>query len=120
MFLEVSELTKKYQMGIATTVLKGVSIQYRRKEIAKLILNSSTPVVFLGFGLGLLLMLALGNYLFSSIAKSINMLIPMTLNPLYVLICLVLIFVVYEITKWFCGRKITLIDMSEALKSGSE
>ncbi len=93
---------------------------YRRKEIAKLILNSSTPVVFLGFWLGLLLMLALGNYLFGYIAESINMLIPMTLNPLYVLLCLVLIFVVYEITKWFCGRKITNISMSEALKLGSE
>lgn len=93
---------------------------YRRKDIAKLILNSSTPVVFLGFWLGLLLMLALGNYLLGSIAEVINMLIPMTLNPLYVLICFVLIFVVYETTKWFCGRKITKISMSEALKSGSE
>ncbi|GCE15344.1 FtsX-like permease family protein [Tengunoibacter tsumagoiensis] len=93
---------------------------YYRKDIAKLILNSSTPVVFLGFGLGLLLMVALGNYLFSSIADSINMLIPMTLNPVYVLLSLVLILVVYEITKWFCGRKISLISMSEALKAGSE
>ncbi|WP_201388962.1 hypothetical protein [Ktedonobacter sp. SOSP1-52] len=51
---------------------------------------------------------------------SINMLIPMILNPLYVLISFVLIFVVYKITKWFCGRKLTKISMSEALKSGLE
>ena len=33
MFLEVSELTKKYQMGIATTVLKGASIQLAKGQI---------------------------------------------------------------------------------------
>ena len=93
---------------------------YRRKDIAKLILNSSTPAVFIGFWLGLLLMLAFGNYLYGSIAELMNMLIPMILNALYVLISFVLIFVVYEITKWFCGRKLTKISMSEALKSGSE
>ncbi|GHO93776.1 ABC transporter permease [Reticulibacter mediterranei] len=93
---------------------------YRQKDIAKLILNSSTPAVFIGFWLGLLLMLAFGNYLYGYIAESINMLIPMILNPLYILISFVLILVVYEITKWFCGRKLTKISMSEALKSGSE
>jgi putative ABC transport system permease protein len=76
--------------------------------------------VFIGFWLGLLFMWAFGNYLYGYIAESINMLIPMILNPLYVLISFVLIFVVYEITKWFCGRKLAKIPMSEALKSGSE
>lgn len=33
MFLAVSGLTKKYQMGIATTVLKGVSIQLAKGQI---------------------------------------------------------------------------------------
>src|SRR5579859_276272 len=33
MFLEVAELTKKYQVGIATTVLKGVSIQLAKGQI---------------------------------------------------------------------------------------
>ncbi|QBD75023.1 ABC transporter permease [Ktedonosporobacter rubrisoli] len=93
---------------------------YHRREVAKLILNSSTPIVFIGFWLGLLLMLVFGNYLFGYIADSINMLIPMSLNPLYILISLLSIFVVYEITKWFCGQKLTNISMSEALKSGSE
>lgn len=93
---------------------------YRRKELAKLILNSSTPAVFIGFWLGLPLMLAFGNNLYGYIAEMINMVIPMIVNPLYVLISLVLIFAVYEITKRLCGRKLAKISMSEVLKAGTE
>lgn len=93
---------------------------YRRKELAKLILNSSTPAVFIGFWLGLPLMLAIGNNLYGYVAEMINMMIPMIVNPLYVLISFVLIFAVYEITKRLCGRKIAKISMSEALKAGTE
>ena len=93
---------------------------YRRKELAKLILNSSTPAVFIGFWLGLPLMLAFGNTISDYVAEMINMVIPMIVNPLYVLISFVLIFAVYEITKWLCGRKLAKISMSEALKAGME
>lgn len=93
---------------------------YRSKEIAKLILNSATPAVFIGFWLGLPLMLAFGNYTSAYVADMINMSIPMIVNPLYVLISFVLIFAVYEITKWLCGRKLAKISMSEALKAGTE
>jgi len=93
---------------------------YRGKELEKLILNSSTPAVFIGFWLGLPLMLAFGNILFGYVAEITNMLIPMMVNPLYVLISFVLIFAVYEITKWLCGRKLAKISMSEALKAGTE
>jgi putative ABC transport system permease protein len=93
---------------------------YRRKELAKLILNSSTSAVFIGFWLGLPLMLAFGNILYGIVAETMNMVIPMLVNPLYVLISFVLIFTVYEITKWQCGRKLAKISMSEALKAGTE
>lgn len=93
---------------------------YRRKELAKLILNSSTPAVFIGFWLGLPFMLAFGNNLYGYVAEIINMLIPMMVNPLYVLISFVMIFAVYEITKRLCGRRLAKISMSEALKAGTE
>ena len=93
---------------------------YRGKELAKLILNSSMPAVFIGFWLGLPLMLAFGNYLSGYVAEMINMMIPMIVNPLYVLISFVLIFAVYEITKRLSGRKLAKISMSEALKAGTE
>ena len=93
---------------------------YRGKEIAKLILNSSTPAVFIGFWLGLPFMLAFGNYLSGYVAETINMVVPMLVNPQYVLISFALIFAVYEITKWLSGRKLAKISMSEALKAGTE
>jgi putative ABC transport system permease protein len=93
---------------------------YRRKEVTKLILNSSTPAVFIGFWLGLPLMLVFGNNISNYVAEMINMVIPMMVNPLYVLISFVVIFAVYEITKWLCGRKLAKISMSEALKAGME
>ncbi|UVI33346.1 ABC transporter permease [Paenibacillus spongiae] len=93
---------------------------YRGKELAMLILNSSTPAVFIGFWLGLPLMLVFGNNLYGYVAEMINMMIPMIVNPLYILISFVLIFAVYEITKRLCGRKLAKISMSEALKAGTE
>jgi len=79
---------------------------YRGKEVAKLILNSSTLAVFIGFWLGLPFMLAFGNNVSDYVAETINMVIPMIVNPLYILISFVLIFAVYEITKRLCGRKL--------------
>jgi putative ABC transport system permease protein len=93
---------------------------YRRKELAKLILNSSVPAVFAGFWLGLPLMLAFGNGLFAYVADTTNMLIPMIVNPLFVLIGFVLIFTVYEITKRLCGRNLEKIPMGEVLKANAE
>lgn len=93
---------------------------YRGKEVAKLILNSSMPAVFIGFWLGLPLMLAFGNTISNYVAEMINMVIPMIVNPLYVLISFVLIFAVFEITKWLSRRKLVKISMSEALKAGTE
>ncbi|QHQ59802.1 FtsX-like permease family protein [Anaerocolumna sedimenticola] len=93
---------------------------YRGKEVAKLILNSSTPAVFIGFWLGLPFMLAFGNNLYGYVADITNMLIPMIVNPLYILISFVVIFAVYEITKRLCGKKLEKISMSEVLKKGTE
>lgn len=93
---------------------------YRGKEVADLILNSAMPAVFIGFWLGLPFMLAFGNNLNGYVAETINMVIPMIVNPLYVLISFVLIFAVYEITKRLSGRKLAKISMSEALKAGTE
>jgi putative ABC transport system permease protein len=45
---------------------------YCRKELAKLILNSSTPAVFIGIWPGLPLMLAFGNTISDYVAEMIN------------------------------------------------
>lgn len=89
---------------------------YRRRELARLILNSATPAVVVGILLGFPAMLAFANLLFGIVADTLNMLIPMTVNPWHVVISFAVIFVVYEITKRLSGRKLARIAMSDALK----
>lgn len=93
---------------------------YRRKELARLMLNSTNAGVMAGFWLGLPLMLAFGNLLFGYVAEVTNMLIPMVIPPLYVLVSFVVIFGVYEATKGLCAKKLDRITMGDALKAGSE
>jgi putative ABC transport system permease protein len=93
---------------------------YRRKELSKLILNSSAPAVFTGFWLGLPLMLIFSSGLYNYVADIINMLTPIIINPLYILLSFVIIFAVYELTRRLFGGKIAKISMSEALKAGTE
>lgn len=89
---------------------------YRRRELAGLILNSATPAVIVGILLGFPAMLAFANLLFGIVADTLNMLIPMTVNPWHVVISFVVIFLVYEITKRLSGRKLARIAMSDAIK----
>jgi putative ABC transport system permease protein len=93
---------------------------YRGKEIGKLILNSSTWVVIAGFILGIPVMLMFGTAMWRYLGEMINMVLPMIINPLYVLISFIVIIAVYLVTKWLCGRKLAKISMSEALKAGAE
>jgi putative ABC transport system permease protein len=93
---------------------------YRREELAKLILNSATPLVLVGFWLGLPLMLVLANGISNYVAEIINMVIPVKVSPLHVLMSFALIFATYELTKWMCAKRLAQISMSEALKAGTE
>jgi putative ABC transport system permease protein len=115
-FLVTSMMIEESRSTISLMKVFG----YRGKEVAKLILGSSTPVVFVGFWLGLPLMLAVGNTLYGYLGEQINMVMPMIVNPWYVLISFVVIFTVYEVTKWLCGRKLAKVSMSEVLKAGTE
>jgi putative ABC transport system permease protein len=79
-------------------------------------LNSATPAVIVGILLGFPAMLAFANLLFGLVADTLNLLIPMTVNPWHVVISFVVIYVVYEATKRLSGRKLAKIAMSDALK----
>ncbi|KRC62913.1 hypothetical protein ASE14_03655 [Agromyces sp. Root81] len=112
LFLVTSLIVEENHGTVALFKVLG----YRRRELARLILNSATPAVVVGILLGLPAMLAFANLLFGLVAETLNMLIPITVNPWHVLISFVVIFVVYEITKWLSGRKLAKIAMSDALK----
>lgn len=93
---------------------------YRRNEIARLILNSTTPVVVIGIVLGLPLMLGFGNILYGLVAEATNMLIPMIISPLQIVIGFAVIFATYQITKRLSARRVARVPMSEALKATTE
>ncbi|MDR6865671.1 putative ABC transport system permease protein [Microbacterium resistens] len=112
LFLVTSLIIEENHGTVALFTVLG----YRRRELARLILNSATPAVVIGILLGYPLMLAFANLLFGIVADTLNMLIPITVDPWHVLISFVVIFVVYEITKWLSGRRLAKIAMSDALK----
>ncbi|AHH98831.1 FtsX-like permease family protein [Kutzneria viridogrisea] len=116
LFLVTSLIIDENRHSIALLKILG----YRRKEIAKLILNSSTPAVILGFVLGVPLMIGFGDALFGVVADTINMVIPMVISPLHVVVTFVAIIAIYQVTKQLSSRKILRIPMSEALKAGAE
>ncbi len=93
---------------------------YKKREVGKLILNSSTPAVIAGFCLGVPVMLISANAMYGYLGEMINLVLPIVVNPMYILISFVLIMLVYELTKMLCGRKLAGISMSEALKAGKE
>ena len=115
-FLVTSLMIEESRKTISLLKIFG----YRKKEISKLILSSSTWVVIAGFILGIPLMLVSGNTLYSYLGESINVMFPMILNPLYVVLSFIVIFAMYYLTRMICGRKLAKIEMSEALKAGSE
>ncbi|NYE74054.1 ABC transporter permease [Microlunatus parietis] len=112
LFLVTSLIIEESHRTVALFTVLG----YRRRELARLILNSATPAVVVGILLGFPAMLAFANLLFGIVAETLNMLIPMTVNPWHVVISFVVIFGVYEITKRLSGRKLAKIAMSDALK----
>lgn len=115
-FLVTSLMIEENRASISLLKVFG----YRQKEVNKLILEGSSPIVLLGFLLGIPLMLASGNALYGYLGEMINLALPMILSPLYVLISFVLIYGVYTLTKLLCAKNLEKIPMSEALKAGTE
>lgn len=93
---------------------------YRRKEVNSLILNSSTIVIVIGYILGILLSFAVMEGLMKAIENSAPFAMPVTIDPLYVIVGFVVIMLSYELSKLLCKKKINAVSMSEALKAGTE
>jgi putative ABC transport system permease protein len=54
------------------------------------------------------------------IGSMVNIVFPTIINPLYVLVCFVLIMLTYQLSKLLCTKKVNTVSMSEALKVGTE
>ncbi|MEL7567470.1 MAG: FtsX-like permease family protein [Dehalobacterium sp.] len=93
---------------------------YKRREIKSLVLNSSTYVVLIGFIISIPIMLASMGALYDYIGSMTNIVFPKIMNPLYVLVCFVLIMLTYQFSKLLCAKQVNAVSMSEALKAGTE
>jgi len=115
-FLVTSLMIEESRKSISLLKVFG----YRNREVARLILGSSTWVVVAGFALGVPVMLLTMSALYQFLGEMINLVLPMLIHPLHVLISFLLIFAVYLLTRKLCGRKLAKVSMSEALKAGAE
>ena len=94
---------------------------YKKKEINSLILNSSTFVVVFGYIIGIPLIVQALGVLTKSLENSVGMsLPPMRIDLLYIIIGFIVVMFSYELSKFMCKKKVNLISMSDALKSGMD
>ncbi len=93
---------------------------YRKKEIGKLILGSNTFIVILGYLLGIPALLGTVGAFYGSLTESLQIVLPVKLNVLYILLGFIIVMATYEFAKWMCRKKVARIPMSEALKAGTE
>jgi putative ABC transport system permease protein len=112
-FLVTSSMIEECRGTISLLKVFG----YRGAEVARLVLNGATIVVIAGFALAFPVMLVSGNAMYGYMGEMINLVMPMIVNPLYVLVSFALIMLVYYATKKACARKLARIPMSEALKA---
>ncbi len=93
---------------------------YRKRELGKLILNANTLLVVLGYLLGIPALLASVGALYQSITQSLQLILPVKLNPWFMVLGLAAVLCTYELAKWMCRKKVDRIPMSEALKNSAE
>ncbi|MGZ7444360.1 ABC transporter permease [Paenibacillus sp. TH7-28] len=93
---------------------------YKRKEINRLILNSNTWIVIIGYILGVPLLVGSISAMYQSLAVSLQIVIPAKLNIWYILLGFVIVMLTFEVAKLMSRRKIDRISMGEALKAGTE
>lgn len=93
---------------------------YRKKEVYSMILNSSSYCVILGYLLGIPAILFSLGALYQSLTREMNLSLPITINPVFLIIGFVIIFVTYEVSKAFSKRKVNRITMNEVLKARFE
>jgi putative ABC transport system permease protein len=93
---------------------------YRSKEVNRLILDSNTLVVVIGYLIGVPVLLASVTALMQSLAASLQMAIPARLSIWNVVLGFVVVMLTFQISKLLSKKKVNRIQMSEALKSGVE
>lgn len=103
-----------------TTISLFKVLGYQPQEVNKLILDSNTIIVVIGYFLGIPVLLVSVTALMQSLTNSMQMTIPTRLNVWYMLLGFVVVMFTYQVAKTLSRKKIDRILMSEALKAGAE
>lgn len=93
---------------------------YKKKEVNSLLLDSNLLPVILGYLLGIPILMGSVTALMKTLSTSLQMTIPVRLNPLFILVGFIIVLLTYQISKAVSKKKINKIPMSEALKAGIE
>ncbi|KRQ87148.1 FtsX-like permease family protein [Caloramator mitchellensis] len=93
---------------------------YTNKEINDLILNTATIPVAIGFIIAIPVLLRTMDALLNGFAQNIDFAFPLKLNLVSIILGFVILFLTYEISKFFSKKNIYKIPMSEALKMQRE
>ncbi len=93
---------------------------YRKREISRLVLGSNTLMVVIGYLLGIPALLGTVGVFYRSLTESLQIVLPVKLNVLYMVLGFLVVLAAYELAKLMCRKKVTHIPMSEALKAVTE
>jgi putative ABC transport system permease protein len=93
---------------------------YRPKEVNRLILDSNTIVVVIGYVIGIPALLASVTALMASLADSMQMTIPARMSIWNILLGFVIVMLTFQVSRFLSKKKINRVQMSEALKAAVE
>jgi putative ABC transport system permease protein len=93
---------------------------YTHKEINDLILNTFTIPIIIGFVLSIPLLIKSMDTLLNSLAQNIDFTFPLKLNTVSIILGFLILYITFEVSKYFSKKNIFKIPMSEALKTQRE
>lgn len=115
-YVTTNMLVEESRNNIAMLKVLG----YKIKEINKLILNTNTVLLFIGFILAIPLALKVVNELLKSSVENMDILIQASISPTEILISFIIIFIIYKVSLMLLRRGVMNIDMVESLKENRE
>ncbi|WP_374721256.1 FtsX-like permease family protein [Peribacillus tepidiphilus] len=91
-------------------------IGYQDSMISQLMINVYTPVVILSYFIGIPLAIFSLGTLLTSMAEQTNFIFPISVNPLWMVLGLVIILLTYYASLFISKYKIKKISLHEVLK----
>lgn len=93
---------------------------YKLKEINKLVLNTNTVLLLIGFILAIPLALKIVNELLKSTVENMDIFIQASISPLEIIISFSIVFIVYKVSLMLLRKGVMNINMVESLKENRE